>query len=41
MSFKDDEIKNKYCKNNNIKLIRISYKNFNKIDKILKNELEK
>ena len=37
----NDEIKNKYCKNNNIKLIRISYKNFNKIDKILKNELEK
>ena len=30
-----DKIKNEYCKNNNIRLIRISYKDFNKIDSIL------
>ena len=35
-----DTIKNEYCKNNDIKLIRISYWNFNNIEKILKNELE-
>ena len=27
-----DEIKNEYCKNNNLKLIRISYKDLNKIN---------
>lgn len=30
-----DEIKNKYCKDNRIKLVRISYKQFNKIEEIL------
>lgn len=36
-----DEIKNKYCLNNNVKLIRISYKNFDNIEKILTDELLK
>lgn len=36
---KNDEIKNDYCKNNNIILIRISYKFFNSIEKILEKEL--
>lgn len=31
----NDNIKNKYCKDNNIKLIRISYNEINKIEKIL------
>lgn len=35
-----DTIKNIYCKNNNIKLIRIPYWNFNNIDKILSKELK-
>jgi len=35
-----DEIKNKYAKNNNIKLIRIPYWEFNNIEKILMKELE-
>lgn len=34
-----DIIKNNFCKKNNIKLIRISYKYFNNIEKILKNIL--
>lgn len=33
---KHDKIKDEYCKNNNIKLIRISYKDYNNIEKILK-----
>lgn len=32
-----DEIKTNYCKNNNIKLIRIPYMEFNNIEKILDN----
>jgi len=32
---KRDKIKNEYCKNNNIHLLRISYKNYNKIEEIL------
>lgn len=35
-----DTVKNEYCKNNNIKLIRIPYWDFNKIEEILKRELE-
>ena len=31
-----DRIKNKYCKDNNIKLIRIPYFEFDNIDEILK-----
>lgn len=34
-----DEVKNLYAKTRNIKLVRISYKNTNKIDEILKNEI--
>lgn len=34
-----DKIKNSYVKNNNIKLIRISYQNYNDIDKILSKQL--
>jgi hypothetical protein len=37
---KRDEIKKKYCEDNNIVLITISYKNFNKIDEILTKELQ-
>lgn len=33
-----DEIKNEYCKNNNIKLVRIPYWNINDIETILSNE---
>lgn len=33
-----DDIKNKYCENNNIKLIRIPYWDFNNIEQILKKE---
>lgn len=36
---KHDEIKNKYCHENGIHLIRIPYTKANKIDEILKNEL--
>lgn len=36
---KNDNIKNKYCKDKNIPLIRISYKEFNEIDKILNKKL--
>jgi len=32
---KNDGIKNEYCKFNNIKLIRISYLNYNNINEIL------
>ena len=35
-----DTIKNEYCKNNNIKLIRIPYWEFDNIENILKRELE-
>lgn len=35
-----DTIKTEYCKNNNIKLIRIPYWNINNIEEILKNELK-
>jgi len=34
-----DNIKNKYCLDNNIKILRISYKDYNKIEKILSQEL--
>lgn len=36
---KRDKIKNKFCKNNNIKLIRIPYWEYNNIENILINEL--
>jgi len=36
---KYDNIKNQYCFNNNIKLIRIPYKEYKNIDKILDNEI--
>jgi len=36
---KNDNIKNEYCINNDIDLIRISYKNFKNIDKILSEKL--
>lgn len=32
---RNDELKNLYCKNNNIILLRIKYTDFNKIEKIL------
>jgi hypothetical protein len=35
----NDKIKNEYCKNNNIRLIRIPYYNINNIDEILRREL--
>lgn len=35
-----DEIKNNYCKNNGIKLIRISYLDFDNIKEILENKLK-
>lgn len=34
-----DKIKNNYCKENNIKLLRISYNDFNNINNILKNSI--
>lgn len=34
-----DEIKNKYCKDKKINLIRISHNNYDNIEKIIKNEL--
>lgn len=40
LKFKD-EIKNEYCKINNIKLLRISYTEFNNIEHILEKELKK
>lgn len=36
----NDEIKNQYCKNNDIKLIRIPYYNYDKIENILEKELK-
>ena len=33
---KHDKIKNEYCKNGNIKLLRIPYWKFNDIEKVLK-----
>lgn len=36
---KHDEMKNEYCKNNGIRLIRISYKDINNIEQILNKEL--
>jgi very-short-patch-repair endonuclease len=35
----NDEIKNEYCKNNNIRLIRIPFYDINRIEEILKREL--
>ena len=35
----NDTIKNDYCKKNNINLIRISYKDFDKIEEIIKNRI--
>lgn len=35
-----DNLKNQYCKDNNIPLLRISYKDFKKINEILDKELE-
>ena len=37
---KRDTIKNKYCIDNNIRLIRISHKDFNNIPSILEKELK-
>ena len=37
----NDNLKNEYCKNNNIKLVRIPYWNFDNIEKILVTMLEK
>lgn len=37
-TIKKDNIKNIFCKNNNIKLLRIKYTNFNNISKIIKEE---
>jgi len=34
-----DELKNRFCKNNNIKLLRISYKNFNNIKTIINEKI--
>lgn len=34
-----DELKNEYCKNNNVKLLRIPYCDFDNIEEILKREL--
>ena len=39
LTIKHDKIKNEYCKNNNINLIRIPYWEFNNIENILKQEL--
>lgn len=39
-TIKYDSIKNEYCKNKNIRLIRITYKDFKKIDDILSNVLK-
>ena len=33
---KNDNIKNEYCKNNNLKLYRISYKDFDNLEEIIK-----
>lgn len=38
---KRDNIKNKYCEENNIKLIRIPYTEFDNIENILNKELKK
>jgi very-short-patch-repair endonuclease len=35
-----DAIKNKYCADNDIKLIRISYKDYSNIEKILNDEIK-
>lgn len=37
----NDNIKQKYCENNSLKLLRINYQNYKNIENILKNELEK
>ena len=37
---KRDQIKNDYCKNNNINLLRIKYDQFRKIDVILTEKLK-
>ncbi len=36
---KRDQLKNKYCKNNNIYLLRIPYTEYNNINKILQKEI--
>ena len=36
---KHDKIKNEYCKNNNIRLIRIPYTSINEVNTILNREL--
>jgi glutaredoxin len=36
---KNDEIKNNYCKSNNINLLRINYKDFKNIENIIKKEI--
>lgn len=38
---KRDEIKNKYCKDNNINILRIPYYNNDKIDEIISNHLQR
>ena len=40
MTIKHDEIKNKYCVDNDIKIIRIPYYDMNRIEEILKKELQ-
>jgi hypothetical protein len=35
----NDKIKTKFCEDNNIKLIRIKYTDYDKIEEILKKEL--
>jgi len=35
-----DKLKNEYCKKHNIKLVRISYKDFKNIEAILTKELD-
>ena len=38
-TIRHDEIKNQYCKNNNIELLRISYHNFKNIDVMVRDFL--
>lgn len=40
LTIKHDKIKNKYCKNNNIELLRIPYYNFKNIEVIIRDFLE-
>jgi hypothetical protein len=39
LQIQKDQIKDRYCLDNNIKLVRISYKDIRKINKILKENL--